>query len=225
MLAAPAKIISVLLVDDHNVVRSGIRLLIERRKEFAVVGDTGTCAEALQLAAREQPDVILLDLNLGCASGLDILPGLFKAAPGARVIILTGDCDQELHQRAIQAGATGLFMKGESPELLFKAIEKVHGGEIWLDRGMIAWFFSGRPLAKEKVNPEHARIASLTEREREVVTLITQGLKNKQLAERLFISEGTVRHHLTSAFDKLGVKDRLELSVYAFRHGLAVPPR
>jgi DNA-binding NarL/FixJ family response regulator len=227
-MAAPAtKPIRVLLVDDHAVVRTGLRVLIDSRPMLEVAGEAADPAEALSITTREQPDVILLDLDMGGDSGLDLLPKLLSAAEGARVIILTGVRDPGEHYRAMRLGASGLVLKEKAAEVVIKAIEKVHAGELWFDRSMM-----GSVIAeiardngpKKKSDPETAKIATLTEREREVVALIGEGLKNKQIASRLFISETTVRHHLTSIFDKLGTSDRLELVIYAYRHGLATPP-
>jgi len=119
-----------------------------------------------------------------------------------------------------------LVLKERSTEILLKAIEKVHAGEVWLERSMIAAVLSEMTRKNERkpTNPEAANIATLTPREREVITLIGEGLRNKQIAQRLFISETTVRHHLTSIFSKLHVSERLELVIYAYRHGLAKIP-
>jgi two-component system nitrate/nitrite response regulator NarL len=122
------------------------------------------------------------------------------------------------------AGAMGVVLKEHAAEVLIKAINKVHQGEVWLDRSMMGTVLDEMTQAPE-IDPEGARIASLSDREREVIALIAEGLKNKQIAQRLFISETTVTHHLSSIFSKLDVSDRLELIIYAFRHGLAQLPR
>jgi DNA-binding NarL/FixJ family response regulator len=218
--------VRILLVDDHAVVRAGLRMLIESRPGLAVVGEAATTSDAVATAGREQPDLILLDLDLGGDSGLDILPELFATAKQARVLLLTGVRDPEEHHRAIRLGAMGVVLKEKAAEDLLKAIEKVHAGEVWLDGALMARVL-GRSLPGDPAttNPEVAKIATLTEREREVIALICEGLQNKLIGERLFISETTVRHHLTSIFDKLGVTNRLELVIYAYRHGLAKLPR
>jgi two-component system nitrate/nitrite response regulator NarL len=202
-------------------------MLIENHAGLNVAGEAGNGSDALTVAAREQPDIILLDLDLNGTNGLDLIPDLLAAAKHARVIILTGVHDPETHQRAVRLGAMGLVLKEKAAEVVIKAIEKVHAGEIWLDRSTIGNMLAqmSQANAVRKSDPEAAKIAALTEREREIISLIGEGLKNKQIAARLFISETTVRHHLTSVFDKLGVVDRLELIIYAYRHGLAEPPR
>jgi DNA-binding NarL/FixJ family response regulator len=225
MTATPVQAIRVLLIEDHAVVRAGLRLLIESRLGLTVVGEAANHAVALALAAREQPDIILLDLDLGAENGLDLLPGLRAAAGQARVLILTGVRDVEEHRRAIRHGVMGLVLKEQAPELLLKAIEKVHAGEIWLDRAMLASVLSEMVLgAVSPPNAEATRIATLTEREREVIALVGEGPKNKEIVDRLSITETTVRHHLTSIFNKFGVESRLEMVIFAHRHGLTKWP-
>ena len=222
----PIQIIRVLLIEDHAVVRAGLRLLIESKPDLMVVGEAANNADALALAAREQPDVILLDLDLGAENGIDLLPGLRTVAGQARVLVLTGMRDVQGHRLAIRRGARGLVHKEQAPEVLLKAIVKVHAGEVWLDRAMLTSVLDEIAVGETRpANSEAARIVTLTEREHEVIALVGEGLKNKQVGERLFISETTVTHHLSSVFSKLEVSDRLELIIYAFRHGLAKMPK
>jgi two-component system, NarL family, nitrate/nitrite response regulator NarL len=218
--------IRILLIEDHVMVRTALRMVLENGPKLQVVGEAGTPSEALAVAAREQPDVILLDLNLDGISGLDLLPELLTTADAARVLILTGVSDPDLHRQAVSLGAMGLVLKGKNIEMLLQAIEKVHLGEVWLEPMLIANVLSdmARKNGRKQSYPEEAKIATLTAREREVIRLIGEGLRNKQIAQRLCISETTVRHHLTSIFSKLGVTERLELVIYAFRHGLAQMP-
>jgi two-component system nitrate/nitrite response regulator NarL len=213
--------IRVLLVEDHAVVRAGLRLLIESRHGLVVVGEAATHADALTLAAREQPHIILLDLDLGSEDGLDLLPILRAAAGQARVLVLTGIRDVNEHRHAIRQGAMGIVLKEQAPDVLLKAIEKVHAGEVWLDRTMLAYVLSEMAVGGARpVDTNAARIAALTQRDREVIALVDEGLKNKPISARLSISETTVRHHLTSIFAKLGVESRLELVVFAHQQGL-----
>jgi len=218
--------IRILLVDDHVIVRAGLRMLIENHKGMVVVGEAGTRIDALAIAAREQPQVILLDLDMGNESGLDFLRELLDAAAEARVVMLTGVRDPEAHRRAVHLGAMGLVLKDKAAEVLIKAIEKVHAGEVWLDRSLTASVLSERSQADigRKSDPEAGKIGSLTSREREIVGLVCEGLKNKQIADRLFISEATVRNHITSILSKLELSDRFELALYAYRQHLAKPP-
>jgi two-component system nitrate/nitrite response regulator NarL len=218
------KEIRVLIIDDHQVVRTGIRMLIESQPGMKVVGKAGNCSEALAQAAATKPNLILLDIDLGSENGLDFLPELRQAVTNASVLILTGVKDIEAHRRAARLGAAGLVLKEQAAEVLLKAMKKVHEGELWLDRSMMGSLLNEMTQADRTVNHD-AKISSLTARELEVIVLITEGLKNKQIAERLFISETTVTHHLSSVFSKLGVSGRLELVVHAFAHSLAKVPR
>jgi two-component system, NarL family, nitrate/nitrite response regulator NarL len=219
--------IKVLLIDDHAMFRTGLRLAIESRPGIKVVAEAATSAEALAAAARESPDIILLDLDLGEESGFELLPELIASGHAGRVILLTGMRDPEAHRRAVRMGAVGLVLKEHAIETVLKAIEKVNAGEAWLDRMMIATILRerSRPDVANGRSAEAAKIATLTERERQVISLIGEGLKNREIADRMFISEATVRHHLTSIFNKLGVEDRLELVIYAYQHHLAELPR
>lgn len=219
--------VSILIVDDHAVIRAGLKLLIETDERFGVCGEAGNCEDAISAAEANQPNLILLDLDLDGENALECMPALLRAAPGARVLVLTGLGDARVHSGALKAGAMGLVLKEKAAEVLLKAIDKVNQGEVWFDRTTMGSVLSemSRNGGRAGEDPEGMKIASLTDREREVVTLIGEGLRNKQIAERLFISETTVRHHLTSVFDKLNVADRLELVIYAYRHNLAKPPK
>lgn len=218
----------VLIVDDHTVVRAGLRMLLESQGRVTVVGEATTCLEAIALATETQPEVIVFDLDLGGNSGLECLAEVRAAAGNARVLVLTGIRDPHLHRQAVRQGATGLVLKDMAVETLLQALDRVHDGEVWLPPTLIAQVLSeltGTRAARLAPDPEAAKIALLTEREREVVTLIGQGLRNRQIAQRLHVSETTIRHHLTSIFAKLEVTDRLELVIYAYRHHLAALPQ
>jgi two-component system nitrate/nitrite response regulator NarL len=216
--------ITIMIIDDHVVIRSGLRMLIEHDQRMQVVAQAGNRIEALERAAGTRPDVIILDLVLGEEDGLSFLPELCQASPNSRVLVLTGVQSPDAHRRAIRRGALGIVLKEHAAEQLLKAIMKVHEGEVWIERSMMGSMIQelNKPT---QVDPEVTKIKSLTDREREVIALVGEGLKNKQVGERLFISETTVTHHLSSVFDKLDVSDRLELIIYAFRHGLAKIPK
>ena len=224
MEASSKDIIRILIVDHHRLVGTGLRMLIESEPGMKVVGKACNRSDALALAASKKPNLILLDIDLGSENGLDFLPELRETARNARVLILTGVKDTETHRRAARLGAAGLVLKEHTAEVLFKAIKKVHQGEVWLDRSMIGGLLS-EMTGPDRVDADAVKIAGLTARERGVIALIAEGLKNKQIAERLFISETTVTHHLSSIFAKLGVSDRLELVIYAFAHKLVEMPR
>ena len=225
MAMLPPSSVRVLIVDDHGIMRAGLRMLLESQPGLVVVGEAATCAEAVALATDTQPDVIVLDLDLGGENAIASMPTLLRA-PDTRILVLTGVRDPEVHRQAIRQGALGLVVKEKAAETLLHAIMQVRAGEVWLERTMIAQVLGEltRPQPAPQVSAEAANIAKLTEREREVITLVGEGLRNRHIAARLYISEATVRHHLTAIFAKLGIADRFELAIYAYQHGLAQPP-
>ena len=224
MEPAPTKI-RVLIVNDQLVVREGLRMLIENHPGIKVVAMARTRPEALDILARELVDLVILDLELGGHSALTFIPQLREASNSARILVLTAARDSETHQKAAQLGAMGVVLKDHAADLLLKAIEKVYKGEAWLDRITVGkLIFQLSSHEKAPIDPHTKKIASLTDRERQVIALISEGLKNRQIAERLFISPTTVTHHLSSIYAKLGVTDRLELVVYAFANRLANLP-
>ncbi len=221
------KSIRVFLIDQQSIVRAGLRMLISSHSGFVVIGEAVSYSDLSTFV--EKPDIILLDINsLDLQEISKAIPKLLSTGGNAHVLLLTDNEDREATLKALRLGAMGLINKNESAETLLKAIERVHAGEVWINRSLMAQVIGGLWQAKLGQNgsqdPEEIKIAALTEREREVVTLIGEGLRNRQIAARLFISEITVRHHLTSIFDKLGVSDRFELAIYSYRHGLAKLP-
>jgi len=214
--------ITILLVDDHSLFVAGLRSLIQTEPGMTIVAEATNRAEALR-AAEEQPNLILLDLDLGNEFSLDFLPELLQISEKSRVLVMTGLQDPELHLKAIRLGASGVVTKLEKADSFLKAVRKVHAGEAWLNRSMVAAVLTdySQRHKQAKPDPEEAKIASLTARELEVIALLGEGRRNKQIGEQLFISEKTVRHYFTSIFDKLGVSDRLELMIYAYKHGLS----
>jgi DNA-binding NarL/FixJ family response regulator len=218
------EIIRVVLVDDHKIIRDGLREFIETRPGMLVVGDAGDRDAALEVIAREQPDVVVLDLDLGGVSGLDLLPELLRAAPAASVIILTGLRDTEKRDRAMELGAKGVVLKENGVAELLNAIEKVHRtGDYWLEPGAARRLMERQRGAPES-DPESSKLAALTPTERALITHLGKGLDNRQIAEQMHIAESTVRNNLTRIYDKLDIKGgRLALLVYAYQHGLVKP--
>jgi DNA-binding NarL/FixJ family response regulator len=157
------------------------------------------------------------------SSSLSLLPELISVAPEARLVVLTRVDRDSVHHKVVEMGAHAIVMKDQSPEHLIGAIEKVHQGEYWLSRAMIANLLKFIRSPKE-ASPEEQMISALSEREFEVITLLGDGMTNQDIAEKLHISVSTVRHHLTSVYRKLNVRDRLELLIFAYRHGLIELP-
>ena len=216
--------IRILLVDDHQSFLWGMVKLIESDSPaMTVIGTAADISEALVVAQREQPDIILLDIDLNGVNSLDSMP-LLREVTSAVVLILTGMRDPETHDRAVLSGARGVVQKEESPEIILKAIRKVYEGEIWLGRAA-----TGRIISKlldhsnNPVSPEATKIASLTLREREIIdVIIKQGRStNKQIAGHLNMSEHTLRNHLSSIYSKVDVANRLELAMYAVKHRIS----
>ncbi len=247
----------ILIIEDEEIVREGLSLLIAQQAGFSVIGKASTVEDAVTIARQEHPDVALLDIKLGNDDGIDCLSELQFVSPETRVVILTGMSDIESHYAAVSNGAMGIVRKMEGSETLINAIRKVLAGEVWLNGQLMAKVLDdlrrtranqfsepAEAHGKEGLQPdladrqvagwrlptprrdkyEDVKIARLTDREREVVQLIGQGMRNQQIADQLRISVITVRHHLTSIFSKLEVGDRFELAIYSFRHGLAKPP-
>lgn len=219
--------IGVMLVDDHRTMVWGLSRLIDgEQPRMQVVGTACDCDTALADAGRLLPDVILLDLDMGGRSGLDILPGLL-ANQVSRALILTAEREQKVLDQAVLRGARGVVRKDASATDVLRAIEKVYGGEYWLDRQAMARVFNElmqscrAPLpASEDTTP-----TALTPTERKIVQAVVEGCgaPNKVLAERLFITEHTLRNHLSTIYQKLGVANRLELYVHAVRERAVRP--
>src|SRR6202451_237537 len=222
--AEPRKgMIRVLIADDHPIVRDGLKKLLSLEEDFTVVGEASDGCEVLDRVQELDPDVLLLDLRMPNLDGLSALQALQQTNKRTRVIILTASEDKNEFVQAMKLGCSGIVLKQTAPELIVKSVRHVHGGEIWLDSHTTAAVMrqfavpgetggSGSGKARER--------SPLSQREREIVQLVAQGYKNKEMAEKMFISEQTVKNHLHNIFDKLGVSDRLELALYAIHKGL-----
>ena len=228
----PQRAIRVFLAEDHQITLWGLRRLIDASlPRMEVVGTASSRTELMNHAAAAEADVIVLDLDLGGEDASDSLAVLRQRCPG-RVLVLTGADAVEQHRAAVMKGARGVVHKSESAETILRAIEKVHGGEIWLNRSMLGEVMglltdSGPAASPRPVNPDAKRIASLTPREREIVVTIVRSAGAKQLAVagELHMSEHTLRNHLTTIYSKLDVRGRIELHVYATAQGLCAPAR
>lgn len=226
---AAAAPIRILLVDDHRSMLWGLeRLIASEPARMQVLGRATNKAEIFDALARSDIDLVLLDIDLAGESSLDFMEEIQRATP-ARILILTGLRDEHVHQRAVLAGARGVVLKDVPAEVILQAIERVHAGEVWLDRGSIARLLDdvARNRSAQADEAVDRGLASLTRKERDILgALVTNpGAPNKTLASKLFISEHTLRNHLTSIFDKVGVKNRFELTMYALeRKALLQPP-
>jgi two-component system, NarL family, nitrate/nitrite response regulator NarL len=218
--------IRIILIDDQILYRAGLRLLLECNPDFEVVAEVGTADELVERLPQLKPDIVLFATCIFGSSSLDVITQLIEKSESAKVILVTGNPDYSEHLTAIEMGAVGIIQKDQPPDLLFKAIKKVHRGEVWIERTMMASFLNRvtNPRSRKEQDHEADKIRLLSPREKEVLSLIGNGYKNKDIASELSISETTVTHHLTSIFTKLGVSDRLELLVYSYKVGLVKTP-
>ena len=216
--------IRVVLIDDHRSVLWGLEKLIDSQQpRMQVIGKFTSYAEASTDLERLQPDIILLDLDLGVEHGIDVIPRLIQITK-AKILILTGSRDTSMHDKAIIAGAKGIHEKENSAETILTAIQQVHEGQLWMDQarmGRIIQELSRRKSAEEN-NPERKKIDSLTQRERKIILAATSraGATGSDVAKVLHISESTLRNHLSSIYTKLELTNRLELWDYAHKNGL-----
>jgi DNA-binding NarL/FixJ family response regulator len=205
--------IRIAIADDHAVLRESLRALLSSHRDFEVVGTARDGMEALELVSKEHPDVLVLDLFMPGTDGFEVLRQLDHASSGVASVVLTGSDSQPDYVQVVRLGARGLVLKGETPEKLFTAIRTVADGELAFSDDVA----QGVLLAMSaESQPERAtNLHRLSEREKQIAFLVARGLKNKDIAGQLTISENTVKRHLQSIFSKTGAKDRLELAVIA----------
>jgi DNA-binding NarL/FixJ family response regulator len=228
--AAPAKVmIRIVLADDHPIVRDGLRKLLSLEDDIEVVGEASDGREAVQVVQQLRPDIVILDLRMPNMDGLSALQAVQALDPRPKVIVLTASEDKNEFVQAMKLGCQGIVLKQTAPELIVKSIRKVYSGEIWLDSHTTAAVMRQFAAPNEMMGANGGRggreRSPLSQREREIVSLVAQGYKNREMAEKMFISEQTVKNHLHNIFDKLGVSDRLELALYAIHKGLHLVDR
>jgi DNA-binding NarL/FixJ family response regulator len=215
--------IRVLISDDHPLVREGLRRLLGLENDLEIVGEAGDGESTVALVEKLDPDIVLLDLRMPGMDGFGALQRIQKLGKRPKVIVLTASEDKNEFVQAMKMGCSGIVLKQTASELIVKSIRRVHAGEIWLDSNTTAavmrQFAAPSDGAAQSSLRPRAR-SPLSQRECEIVALVAQGYKNKEMAEKMFISEQTVKNHLHNIFDKLGVSDRLELALYAIHKGL-----
>jgi two-component system nitrate/nitrite response regulator NarL len=213
--------IRILIADDHPIFRSGLRRLLESVPKFSVVGEAADGKQAAALTQRLKPDVLLLDVAMPGATGLDALRELSGSGTAVRTILLTASIDRRQTLEALQLGASGVVLKGAETDLLFKSIDSVMAGQYWIGRDCVADIAQAlRDLRPEISEAARQETYGLTPRELEVVSAVVTGCTNKEIAQQFSISELTVKHHLRRIFDKVGVYSRLELALFATHHHL-----
>jgi len=211
--------IRILVADDHAIFRDGLRKLLEGAEDVQIIGEASNGVECTKMLAKLKPDILLLDLRMPEKDGLGVLEEVnFDTNQSTRVIVLTAAEDDRDVVRAMRLGARGVVLKQSASDLLLKSIRKVADGEIWLDNRMTAEVIDAFKKSAESGSRREKPL--LSDREKEIVQLVAQGFRNREIGEKLFISEQTVKNHLHNIFDKLGVSDRLELALYAIHHRL-----
>lgn len=208
----------IILVDDHQVVRVGLRSLLERHPQFDVVGEAGSAREALEQVASLKPDVVVMDIRLPGTSGIEACEQIVNEHPNTKVLMLTSYAEDEMLFSAIRAGASGYILKQIGSDELVKAIESVGRGEGLLDPAVTQRVFQEvRRAVKEE---EASAFAHLSQQEKHVLLLVSEGKTNREIAKNLFLGEGTVRNYVSSILSKLSVNNRAEAAAYAVEHSL-----
>ena len=217
-MTPPARKLRLVIVDDHTLFREGLRGMLEMEDDLEVVADLETAEDLVELTWKLRPDILLLDIHMPLGSGLDAIPAVLRISPGTRVLVLTASDTREEHLRAFKLGAKGVVLKDSARHTLLQALRSVCRGETWVDPRMAALLERDQLGLSE--TPTARNDSGLTGREMEIVRLVAQGNKNKEVGATLRISERTVKTHLTNIFQKLGVRDRVALVMFALRNGL-----
>jgi two-component system response regulator NreC len=207
------------LVDDHEVVRTGLRMLLEHQPDMEIVGEASTGAEALEMAAQIQPDVIVMDITLPDISGIEATRLIKQSQPGAAIVALTIHEDEQYFFEMLQAGASGYVPKRAAPEDLINAIRAAYNDEIYLYPSLAKALVSDF-ISRSHAEPYDTALDELTPREAEVLELLAGGLTNDEIAEQLVISPHTVARHRENLMRKLGLHSKSELVKYAIRKGI-----
>ena len=217
--------IRILLADDQTLIRAGFRALLSAEPDMAVVAECGTGRDAVQLARREHPDVVLMDIRMPDRDGLEATRQIMaaKELPGTRVIILTTFELDEYIAEAVRAGAAGFLVKDTEPEELLRAVRVVHDGDALLSPSVTRRIMAQLAMQPAAAAPSDVRLEQITEREREVLQLVGEGLNNAEIAQRLFITPLTAKTHVSRIMTKLLVRDRAQLVVLAYESGLVRP--
>jgi DNA-binding NarL/FixJ family response regulator len=219
--------IRVLIADGQPIVLEGLRAVLATQSTVQVIGEAVDGVEAIDKTVHLDPDVLLLDIKMPRVDGLTVLRSIQTRAPRSKVLFFASSEHKEEFVEAMKLGCSGVLLKDSPVHLIEKSLLKVVAGEIWLDSNttaaVIRQFAAPSDYTPTHTNgkPNRER-AQLSQREREIIVLIAQGYKNKEIAEKMFITEQTVKNHLHNVFDKLGVSDRLELALYAIHNSLHV---
>ena len=211
----------ILLVDDHEVVRLGLKALIERQPDMEVVAEAESTARAVTLAVAHEPDVVVMDIRLGSGSGIDACREIMARVPATKVIMLTSYAEDDVLFAAIEAGAAGYVLKQAGGQDVVRALQAVAEGQSLLDPALTARVFAR--VRRAAHDQESAAFAMLSEQEQRVLGLIASGQTNRQIAQALHLGEGTIRNYVSTVLGKLGVANRAEAAAYATKHNLKLP--
>ncbi len=212
------KHLRILIVDDHEVVRLGLKTLLDRHPYFSVVGEASTVSESIQRVEQLQPDVVVMDIRLPGGSGIEACKQIVENHPEVKVIMLTSYAEDEMLFEAITAGAAGYVLKQIGGDELVRAIEAVGRGEALLDPSLVQKVFARVREAARK--EEAAAFAELTDQELRVLAQVAEGKTNREIAKALYLGEGTVRNYVSSILSKLDLTNRAEAAAYAVEHNL-----
>lgn len=207
--------ISVMIADDHALLREGLAMLLAQEHDIEVIGEAADGLQAIGMAEALQPDILLLDVQLPGLGGLEALPQIRKKSPLTHVLILFGSCEDEFMSNALRLGARGLLSTSLSHKDIIRAIRAAHAGELWAERKLMAEVLESlRQKVQEVDQPLSEMQASLTDREQEIVKWVIHGMTNKAIAAQLGISDKTVKAHLSNIFSKLKISRRLQLALH-----------
>jgi len=214
------KKITVMIADDHILMREGLKQLLELEKDIAVVAQAGDGEEAIEKAVKYNPHVLLLDINMPKLNGIDVLRRLKDLGVNTKIIMLTIHNDKEYLFETIKIGADGYILKDSDADSLIRAIREVNNGRTYIQPSIAKMLVERLNGDEEESDERLKKIKSLTKREYEVLTLIAEGLNNKDIADKLFISEKTVKNHVSSIFKKIGVNDRIQAAIFAYKNNI-----
>ena len=214
------KIITVMIADDHVLMREGIKQLLELEDDIDVIAQAGDGEEAVEVVLSYNPDVILLDINMPKMNGIEVLRKLKDLGARSKIIMLTIHEDKEYLFETMKIGANGYVLKDSDADSLVKAIRDVNDGNTYIQLSIASLLVEGIIGNDKELSKDMLRIKALTKREYEVLTLIAEGLNNRDIANRLYISEKTVKNHVSSIFKKIEVNDRIQAAIFAFKNNI-----
>jgi two-component system, NarL family, nitrate/nitrite response regulator NarL len=220
---APRRRVRIVLADDHQMFREALRRLLDAEPDLVVVGEAGDGEEAVALTMQYEPDILLLDVAMPNANGMQVLQHIAAASKTTRIIMVTGAVEEQELRQALHLGARGFVLKESGAMQLLESIRVVHSGDYFVGRECMADLVSAvrsRGIAAETKASRLKADFGLTLRERQIVSAVVNAYQNKEIAEKFAISEKTVKHHLTNIFNKVGVSNRLELALFAVHHHL-----